>query len=259
MWRIDPSSGHMNALLGVEGITEAYNAPRQKLPTVFWQTGHIDAIRPQAILKMGSMSGRVVMPLVIDPRFTVDIDNQSDWVQAEWLVREGGLQMVDPAKLRRPMPSKVKLLVLDFDGVLTDNRVWVNEKGEEMVAANRSDSLGLSLLREKTGIQCLVISKERNLVVEARCKKLNIPVMQAVDDKATALKQAIESRGVTALEVVYVGNDTNDLPCFPIAGFAVAPADAHPEILRRADLVLTLSGGRGAIRELCDILMSRLQ
>ncbi len=259
MWRIDPSRGHMNALLGVEGITEAFNAPRQKLPTVFWQTGHIDAIRPQTILKMGSMSGRVVMPLVIDPRFTVDIDNQSDWTQAEWLVREGGLQMVDPAKLRRPMPSKVKLLVMDFDGVLTDNRVWVNEKGEEMVAANRSDSLGLSLLREKTGVQCLVISKERNPVVEARCKKLNIPVLQAVDDKTSALKQAIEERGLAVSDVVYVGNDTNDLPCFPIAGFAAAPADAHPEILRRADLVLTLPGGRGAIRELCDILMSRLQ
>lgn len=259
MWRIDSSSGHMNPLIGVEGILEAYNAPRQKLPTVFWQTGHIDAIRPQAILKQGSMSGRVVMPLIIDPRFTVDIDNPSDWTQAEWLVREGGLEMIDPAKLRRPLPARVSLLVMDFDGVLTDNRVWVNEKGEEMVAANRSDSLGLSLLREKTGIQSLVISKERNPVVEARCKKLNIPVLQAVDDKATALRKAVDERGLGYSETVYVGNDTNDLPCFPIAGFAAAPADAHPEVLRRADLALTLPGGRGAVRELCDILMSRLQ
>ncbi|KAF0111867.1 MAG: N-acylneuraminate cytidylyltransferase [Chloroflexi bacterium] len=259
MWRIDTISGHMSPLIGVEGIPEVYNAPRQKLPTVFWQTGHIDAIRPQAIIKKNSMSGSVVMPLVIDPRFTVDIDTEADWIQAEWLVKEGGLQMVDPAKLRRSFPSNAALLVMDFDGVLTDNRVWVNEKGEEMISANRSDSLGLALLREKKAIDCLVISKERNPVVEARCKKLRIPVLQAVDDKAAALRQVIRERSITANGVIYIGNDTNDLPCFPIVGFAVCPADAHPDVLRRADLVLNQTGGHGAVRELCDILLSRLQ
>ncbi len=259
MWLIDPKSGHMNSLIGVEGIPEAYNAPRQQLPKAFWQIGHIDAIRPRVIVEGNSMSGKTIMPLLMDARFTVDIDTPRDWQQAEWLVREGGLEMVDPAKQRRALPKKVSLLVMDFDGVLTDNRVWVNDKGEEMVAANRSDSLGLALLREQKAIECLVISKERNLVVEARCRKLKIPVMQAVDDKAAALTQVLKDKGLSASEVVYMGNDTNDLPCFSIAGYAVAPADAHAEILRRADLVLTQKGGHGAVRELCDILASRLQ
>ncbi len=259
MWLIDPSDGHMNPLIGVEGIPEAYNAPRQQLPKAFWQIGHIDAIRPRVILEQDSMSGRVIMPLIMDPRFTVDIDTPRDWQSAERLVREGGLEMVDPAKLRRPFPQKVSLLVMDFDGVLTDNRVWVNDRGEEMVAANRSDSLGLNLMREKTGVECLVISKERNKVVEARCRKMNVPLMQAVDDKAAALLQVMKDKSLKPEEVIYMGNDTNDLPCFPLAGFTVAPADSHPEVLRRADLVLSLNGGHGAVRELCDILSSRLQ
>lgn len=259
MWLIDPVKGNMNPVIGVEGIPEAYNAPRQQLPKAFWQIGHIDAIRPRIILEQNSMSGKVILPLVMDPRFTVDIDNQRDWQQAVWLVRQGGLTMVDPAKQRRGLPEKVSLLVMDFDGVLTDNRVWVNDKGEESVAANRSDSLGLTILRETTGVDCLVISKERNLVVEARCRKMNVPVMQAVDDKASVLTRVMKEKGLKPDEVIYMGNDTNDLPCFPIAGFAVAPADGQPEVLRRADLVLTKNGGRGAVRELCDILLSRLQ
>jgi YrbI family 3-deoxy-D-manno-octulosonate 8-phosphate phosphatase len=148
---------------------------------------------------------------------------------------------------------------MDFDGVLTDNRVWVNEKGEESVAAYRSDSLGLANLHAKTGIEFLVISKERNPVVEARCRKMNVPFIQAVDDKAAALQQVMHEKNFHPEEIIYVGNDTNDLPCFPIAGFAVAPCDAHAEVLRRADLVLGQAGGHGAIRELCDILLSRLQ
>lgn len=259
MWLIDPVSGSMNPLIGVEGISEAYNAPRQKLPKAYWQIGHIDAIRPRAILEQNSMSGKVILPLIMDPRFTVDLDNLRDWQLGERLVKEGGLHMVDPANQRRSMPSKVSLLVMDFDGVLTDNRVWVNDKGEESIAANRSDSLGLSILREMTGVESLVISKERNPVVTARCNKMKVPVMQAVDDKASVLKKVMREKGLEPAEVIYMGNDTNDLQCFPLVGFTVAPADAHPEVVRQADLILSLNGGYGAVRELCDILLSRLQ
>ncbi len=259
MWRVDEKTGYMETLIGVEGVPEAYNAPRQKLPLVYWQTGHIDAIRPEVILKKKSMSGAIIMPLIIDAGFTVDIDTLADWIQAERMVREGNLIIVDPARQRRVFPTHPKLLVMDFDGVLTDNRVWVNEKGEEMVAANRGDGLGLGLLRDTGAVECLVISKERNPVVEARCRKNNLPVLQAVDDKASALRQVMHEKHLKPDEVIYIGNDTNDLPCFEIAGFTVCPSDAHPEVLRRADFILTKPGGYGAVRELCDILISRLQ
>ncbi len=259
MWKIDPKTGTMSALIGVEGIKEAYNAPRQKLPPVYWQTGHIDAIRPRSILDKGSMSGDVIMPLVIDVRYTVDIDSPADWEKSEWLVTDSGLAMVDPAKTRRGFPEKVDMLVMDFDGVLTDNRVWVDEQGHEMVAANRSDSLGLSILRSHSNIQVVVLSREVNPVVARRCEKLNIPYVQSVTDKATALKELLAEKHIHAANVIYMGNDTNDLPCFPIVGYAVAPADAHAEVKRHADRVLSFNGGHGAVRELCDFLLSRIK
>jgi YrbI family 3-deoxy-D-manno-octulosonate 8-phosphate phosphatase len=259
MWKVDNITGQMVSLIGVKGITEAYNAPRQKLPMVYWQTGHIDAIRPQAILEKGSMSGDVIMPLIIDVRYTVDIDSPADWEKAEWLVTDSGLPMVDPAKHRRIFPEKVELLVMDFDGVLTDNRVWVDDEGHESVAANRSDSLGLSIMREQTGIEVMVLSRETNPVVAHRCKKLNIPYVQAVTEKGSALKQLLKEKGIDPAHVIYMGNDTNDLPCFPVVGYAVCPADAQEEVKRRADRVMSYDGGHGAVRELCDFLLSRIK
>ncbi len=93
----------MQSLLKVDGIAEPYNAPRQKLPPVFWQTGHIDVIRPATILEKHSMSGDVILPVNIDPEYTVDIDNLRDWARYEWLVRESGLPLVSPGPQPRPL------------------------------------------------------------------------------------------------------------------------------------------------------------
>ena len=153
------------------------------------------------------------------------------------------------------MPEKVSLLVMDFDGVLTDNRVWVDEGGRERVAGNRSDSLGLSILRQKTSVHPVVISQETNPVVTARCKKMNVEVFQGIMDKASLLKQILTDRGIDPGEAIYMGNDVNDLPCLPLVSCFIAPADAQPAVLRAADRVLGFKGGHGAVRELCDILM----
>jgi YrbI family 3-deoxy-D-manno-octulosonate 8-phosphate phosphatase len=257
MWRIDEKTERMSPLIKMEGFKEQYNAPRQKLPSVWWQTGHIDVIRSQTILKKSSMSGDFILPYRIDPKYTIDIDNPSDWKKAEWLVLYGGLEMVDPASRRRKFPEKLRLLVMDFDGVLTDNRVWVDEKGHERIAASRADSMGLYLLRKQTRIEPMVLSTETNPVVAARCKKLDLPVIQGVLDKATVLKETLEQKRIKPENVLYIGNDVNDLPCFPIVGCAVVPADAEPKVLRSGDLVLTHTGGHGAVRELCDLLLER--
>lgn len=256
MWRISPESGEMSPLLEVEGIAEPYNAPRQFLPPVYWQTGHIDAIRPATILEKHSMSGEVILPLVIDPRYTVDIDNPRDWQRAEWLVWHGGLEMVDPGRSRRPLPEKIELIVFDFDGVMTDNRVWVDQDGREMVAASRGDGAGLSMLR-KAGVHAIVLSTEVNPVVAARCKKLKLPVIQGVKDKAGKLKMLLEKHHIDPNYVVYLGNDLNDVPCFSLVGCAVVVADAELAAKRQADLVLTRHGGYGAVRELCDLILQR--
>lgn len=260
MWRIDPESGRMHNLLGVPGVPEPYNAPRQELPPVYWQTGHIDAVRPATILEKGSMSGAVILPVQVDPRYTVDIDTLSDWQRAEWLVQYGGLDMVFPGRPRRSLPAKPALVVFDFDGVMTDNRVWVNGDGQEFVAAYRSDSLGIQRM-QAAGVPALVLSSETDACVAARCRKMNVPLLQGigVNDKGTTLRQYLIEHQIDPQQVVYLGNDINDLPCFDEVGCAVAVADAQPAVLRQADVILSRPGGRGAVRELCDRIVEMIQ
>ena len=255
MWRL-LESGHLESLLKNE-LNEPYNMPRQKLPPTYWQTGHIDVIRPATIMEMDSMSGEVILPLILDPKYTVDIDNLGDWHRTEWMLLHNELDFVRPGPAPRPLPEQVKLLILDFDGVLTDNRVWVDAEGRELVAAHRGDGWGVALLRER-GFEVVVLSSETDPVVEARCRKLGVPFIQGLTDKAIALHKLIEEREVDPACVIYLGNDVNDVPCFPLVACAVVVADAHPQARAQADLVLKRSGGLGAVRELCDLLLDRL-
>ncbi|MBE3117820.1 MAG: acylneuraminate cytidylyltransferase [Candidatus Atribacteria bacterium] len=255
MWLMDSEDKPIRPLMTVPGIEEPYNAPRQILPSAYAHNGLIDIIRPATILKLNSMSGKTILPVMFDPGYDIDLDTPNDWRRAEERIMRGGPLMVWPGAPRRPRPEKVELLILDFDGVLTDNRVWVDQDGREIVAANRSDSLWLNMLREK-GVQVFVISKETNPVVAARCRKMNVPYIQGEDDKETALKKLLAGRGVDPARAVYCGNDVNDLPCFPLVGWAVAVADSAPEVVRQADFVLSRPGGHGAVRELCELILT---
>jgi len=259
MWCIAQENAPMTPLLEVEGIAEPYNAPRQILPQVYWQTGHIDAIRADTILKKGSMTGDKIYPLIIDPRYTVDIDNLADWAKYEITVYSGSLKLVSPGKAHRPMPETIKLIVSDFDGVITDNRVWTDQDGGETVVASRSDSMRVRELRER-GIEVIILSSETNPVVRARAEKMGVEAVSGIDirGKGEALKKLLAGKNVDASQVIYIGNDFNDLPCFEIAAWAVAVADSYPEVVRAADLVLSRPGGHGALRELCDLVLQNL-
>jgi N-acylneuraminate cytidylyltransferase len=255
MWLMDEEEEPIRPLMTVPGIDEPYNAPRQTLPCAYAHNGLIDIIRTTTILKLDSMSGKTILPVFFDPDYDIDLDTPDDWRRAEERLMHGGPLMVWPGRPRRSMPEKVQLLVLDFDGVLTDNRVWVDQDGREMVAANRSDSLWLNMLREK-GIQVFVISKETNPVVATRCRKMDVPCIQGEDDKETALKKLLAGGGFDPAHTVYCGNDENDLPCFPLVGWAVAVADSVPNVLRQADFVLSRPGGHAAVRELCELILT---
>jgi YrbI family 3-deoxy-D-manno-octulosonate 8-phosphate phosphatase len=257
MWRFAGEGQPMKPLLKVDGITEPYNAPRQILPPVYWQTGHIDAIRTATIKDKKSLTGDVIYPLVIDPRYTVDIDTLSDWAKYETLANSG-LEMVTPGKLKRPMPEQIDLIISDFDGVITDNRVWVNEEGIEYVAAYRSDSIGVQYLRT-IGMDVMILSSEINRVVEARARKMGVEVIHGIGlhDKGRVMRDVLEQKNIKAENVIYIGNDLNDLPCFEVAGWSVAVADAYPAVIRAADHVLSKTGGHGALRELIDLILTR--
>jgi 3-deoxy-D-manno-octulosonate 8-phosphate phosphatase (KDO 8-P phosphatase) len=152
-----------------------------------------------------------------------------------------------------PLLARVRLVVFDFDGVFTDNRVWVNERGEEALAFSRSDGLGLRRLDE-IGVGYLIVSMEKNPIVGARAKKLGAECVQGVDDKLPIVREHATRLGVTLDETAYVGNDVNDAECLAAVGLPVVPADAWPEVVPLARLVLSRRGGDGCVRELCDTI-----
>jgi len=250
MWRVD-QQGRMTPLLTIPDVAEPFNAPRQELPPTYWQTGHIDAIRVSTIVQKQSLSGDVILPLHLDPRYAIDIDTIRDWQRAEWIISQGDLPIILPGQHKRALPKQIDLVVFDFDGVMTDDRVWVDQEGHEAVAANRRDGMGIAALH-KAGIPMVVLSTEPNPVVSARCRKLELPVIQGLSDKSAALHLLLQERQLDPSHVVYLGNDVNDLPCFHLVGCSVVVADAHPDVIVHADIVLSHPGGRGAVRELCD-------
>ncbi|WP_417835863.1 KdsC family phosphatase [Thalassospira tepidiphila] len=157
--------------------------------------------------------------------------------------------MSSPSKL----PRRVSALVCDFDGVFTDNKVLVMEDGTEGVICCRGDGMGIELLRNDK-IPTVVISKEKNPVVTARCLKMNTECFQGIDNKASLLTQWAQQNNILLKNIVYVGNDINDIECLKIVGCAVVVADTHQDVLEFADIVLKTNGGHGAVREICDLI-----
>jgi N-acylneuraminate cytidylyltransferase len=159
------------------------------------------------------------------------------------------------------MPSReslqlIKAIVFDFDGVMTDDQVYITETGEEMVMASRSDGMGISALKN-AGLKLLILSKERNPVVARRAEKLQIEVIQACDNKLKALTEWLSKNQLPLSQCAYVGNDINDLQCMQAVKIAIAPIDAHPQATQAAHWRLTRAGGKGAIRELSDAIINR--
>lgn len=158
--------------------------------------------------------------------------------------------------MRKPNGKKlkrIKLIAFDFDGVFTDNRVYVDENGREMVCCWRSDGIGLQKLKE-IGVKVVVISLEINPAVEKRCAKLGVECVTSQKNKLDAFKKILERERVLPAEACFVGNDTPDLECMRFAGLSIAPKDSMPEIVREADYITKNSGGRGAVREICDMI-----
>jgi len=152
---------------------------------------------------------------------------------------------------------KVEALALDFDGVLTDNRIIVLEDGREGVMCNRADGWGIARLKE-VNMRILVISTEKNSVVSARCDKLNVECIQGCDNKAAALQEWARKREISSDHIAYVANDVNDLGCLEWVGIPIAVADAVPEVIGAARWVTRSRGGHGAAREVADWILATL-
>jgi N-acylneuraminate cytidylyltransferase/3-deoxy-D-manno-octulosonate 8-phosphate phosphatase (KDO 8-P phosphatase) len=147
--------------------------------------------------------------------------------------------------------DNVFVFVFDFDGVLTNNFVYLDQNGLESVVCSRADGLAFDVLR-KLKKPAYILSTEKNRVVAARAKKLKVPVLQGVSKKSEALKELVEKEGFDLQSILYVGNDLNDYQAMKLCGFSVCPADSHPKIKEIADITLKTNGGNGIVRELLE-------
>ena len=151
-------------------------------------------------------------------------------------------------------PIDVDAVVTDFDGVHTDDTALIDAHGDERVRVSRSDGMGVARLR-RAGIPVLILSTETHPVVGARATKLQVEVLQSIDDKAAAIRRWASARGIPLSRIAYLGNDVNDIPAMEIVGWPIAVADARPEVTAIARRVLSRRGGEGAVRELAELVL----
>jgi N-acylneuraminate cytidylyltransferase len=260
----------------------AHRPLRQELQEEIWEeNGSFYIFKPWVLRKCNSRLGGKISMYRMSRLDSFQIDEPGDFEFLEHLMTfdraEGrNLRPEKDGEAGGPLPgmssipssishllSRIKLLVLDFDGVLTDNRVLVSEDGKEAVLCSREDGLGLEMLRKNTDIQVVVISKEKNPVVATRCRKLGIECIQGCDHKMAALKQlAVTGQwsvvgGLSPDQIAYVGDDINDLECMRWVGLPIAVKDAAPEARQAARLLTSRAGGKGAVREVTDLLIRR--
>ena len=146
---------------------------------------------------------------------------------------------------------QLEAIVFDFDGVLTDNRVFVDEDRREMVCCHRGDGLAFDVLKQ-THLQLFILSTETNLVVTRRGEKLRIPVFQSTKDKKSSLERLASEKNFSLGKTLFVGNDLNDYQVMQICGFSACPSDSHPKILEIATFPLNKKGGNGVVREIVE-------
>lgn len=158
----------------------------------------------------------------------------------------------------RELARALRLVAFDFDGVFTDNAVYVLETGQEMVRCSRSDGLGLNRLRS-LGLELVILSTETNPVVSARARKLSLECIQGCDDKLAALDRLLGQKGLERGQAAFLGNDINDLGCLRAVGLPVSVADGHPDIMPHVRYRTRAAGGQGAVREFCDLLYQALR
>lgn len=151
---------------------------------------------------------------------------------------------------------EIQAIIFDFDGVLTDDRVYVDQDGREMVCCNRRDGLGFSILRSLP-IKVFILSTEQNPVVSRRGEKLQVPVIQGSKNKAESLIALAIAHNLDLATILFVGNDLNDLPAIQLCGFSACPADGHPMVQKAVNYVLKTKGGDGVTREILETFLSR--
>jgi N-acylneuraminate cytidylyltransferase len=223
---------------------------RQDAPEDLVENGSIYIFKPWVLRNYGNRLGGKIVAYLMDPLCSFQIDEPKDLKLIE------SIMVAQNAKRKQKPPDLggVRLLILDFDGVMTDNRVLVHQEGTEAVCCHRGHGWGIARLKD-IGVEVVVLSTEQNSVVSARCRKLGIECIQGSDVKILALKELVQQRSLSQEQVAFVGNDVNDLDCMQWVGFPIAVADSASALHNLACYVTSRAGGHGGVREICDLIL----
>ena len=248
LWRGVPGPGPV-ALVDGQNHDRSHRPRRQERMPDYRETGAFYVMAgPGFRTARHRFFGRTAV-VPVPPLTAIEIDTLDDVAVAAALA-----PVLDPTLDPQPLLD-VDVVITDFDGVHTDDTASVDQDGRESVRVNRGDGLGIERLRA-AGIPMLIVSKETNPVVRARAAKLGVEVLHGIEHKAEVVRGWLERHGFSPARTAYLGNDVNDLGPMSLVGWPVAVADAQPEVRAAARRVLNRAGGKGAVRELCDLVLS---
>jgi YrbI family 3-deoxy-D-manno-octulosonate 8-phosphate phosphatase len=218
---------------------------RQDLPPTVIETGAFYVFTRDGFLAARSRFHGRVGVVEVPHRDALEIDTADDLQIARELAIHADIKQT---------PWPLDAIVFDFDGVHTDDFVYVDQEGVETVRVKRGDGLGVGMLKD-AGVTLLILSTEKNPVVQARAEKLGVEAITGQDNKAAALSRWLTAHNIDPSRVAYVGNDVNDTGCLEMVGWPIVVQDAHPDVKLLARLTLESRGGEGAVRELADLVL----
>jgi len=233
---------------GVNHSAYTQRQRRQDLKVSYRETGAVYAMRVEKLLKNRNRFGGKALPVHIDKSLPFEIDTPFDLE----LARAVAPVLLDVKFIDNL--EKIKAVIFDFDGVMTDDNVFVNESGQESVRCSRADGLGVELLKAN-GMRVLILTREENPVVLRRAEKIGSEIINGARNKLELLIKWSTTNKISPQEILYVGNDVNDLKCMEWSGVSVAPNDAHPAVLASGALRLRASGGGGVVREIAELIL----
>lgn len=229
---------------------EVFHRPRrQEFDGYLMENGAFYICSRESLLKTGNRLSGNIKAYEMDADTAFEIDEPSDWVIIESLMKKNGLLQDKVSDTK-----KIKMFLTDCDGCLTDGGMYYSENGDELKKFNTKDGMGLSNIRNK-GVVTGIITGENTKIVERRAEKLHINELhQGVTDKLSVVRELAKKYHVSLEEVAYVGDDVNDIPVMEQVGFPCTVNDANSKVKELATYISSYNGGDGAIRDIIEHL-----
>lgn len=221
----------------------------QSMPKKYRENGALYITKKDLLISNKNRINGKTKAIVMNVLDSIDIDDEDDFNLVEEII----LNIKGKKKLDGEMLKKIKLLITDVDGVMTDCGMYYSEKGDELKKFNTRDGMGIQILRE-CGIKVAFVTKENTKILEKRARKLNVDeLFQGVENKLSVLEKLKDKYGLDYSEIAYIGDDVNDLSTLKKVGVSFCPNDAVDEVKEVCSYIFEKNGGEGVVRAFYDL------